>query len=244
VKDWKVPGLISIEISPIDREGFSTIDGNSIFSTFNAEFKFEIKEGTWFTDFLIRVSKFETPTIAIVNIRGFQSNTMLSKTSQKMANETFKELLSKGLSEREALRALNQVSLHQNVSRMQLKTIEQYRALLLNIAIQEAIIKSTKFGKTLKPIKSAAIEKRARRKITPEFLELIAYQYNEALKNKEFPIKTLEYLHNTSERTAQEWVTAARRQGILPLTTRGKATPSNPDSPRKISEARKRKEGK
>ena len=100
MKDWKVPGLISIEISPIDSEGFSTIDGNSIFSTFKAEFKFEIKEGTWFTDFLIRVSKFETPTIAIVNIRGFQSNAMLSKTSQKMANETFKELLSKGLSER------------------------------------------------------------------------------------------------------------------------------------------------
>ncbi len=124
-----------------------------------------------------------------------------------------------------------------NVTRSQLKVLEQYRFVMVELAILWAIVCyrkepfnpkkpnlfQLKGGAEIKALMKE-IDLSMRVRITPDFLKGVAKIYEQAVSNGDNPTQAVMTHYRKSHRTATDYATQARDLGYLPLTTPGKIT--------------------
>ena len=133
----------------------------------------------------------------------------------------------------------------EGVQRWQLNFIEKYRYQLLALSVESALhtrppnpmpgepywagIGEPVFLSETESEKLARyIDEKVRQKVTREFLQEVANIYTKAGIRNENPIETIVEQKRCSHRRAQQYAAMARKQGLLPPTTRGKVTVEKP----------------
>lgn len=243
----QIPNLIFAHSEP-GRSEPTKMGEYVIAKRFSTLFRFQDGEKTWSADFSITVSDLGTPKLTGVMITGSRLPHPSPLPEKIYTKENAHELveITEGkrrlYSDEELEKHARLTPEADSVERWQIKVIEQYRFQLLEIAIRLAVEMGEPSylnypsgidrwwapiaplgAKEIKALQKT-IDKRLRKKITPELLRKVAEIYTEAGLRNEKPVKAVQEFYKCAYRTAQDYVTYARQQGFLPPTTPGKVT--------------------
>jgi hypothetical protein len=216
VANHSVPHLAVCRILPIKGIEERQIDGHRIPGQFYAEFFFDDGNIGWVSRFTVFILTSGTPALYSVEI--FANSVPRNEAKDRYGNRLFQQKVSAGKSRDQAMDEIGSETTANNVERWQIKVVEQFRFQLLEVAITSAI-DYLRNGKGKIP-DLREVEKRIatkiRKKITDEFLNEVAFHYNEAKRKGENPGRSLQEIYKTSERNAQTWTGQARAKGLLP----------------------------
>lgn len=226
---YAIPNLIETSVSQITREEKS-FNGAPIWGAYTCEFKFQAPSREWVIALFIRISNLGTPAITSLEIRNLPR--LLTKPGTSPYIIDYLEAQNKkGVRTEKVLGSAEEMGSAfyeldlPSIERWQIKFAEQHRHALLYNSIEEGIKSFRLENPTQESLPDAeSIHKKIRQKITPEFLKQIAFYYIHSVENGDEPIKALQILYRTPERTVQNWATQARKLGFLEKTSRGKVS--------------------